>query len=158
MNINPARTVDAWLWNRGVHIPEARRVLRRLVLTAALSVPSGLAILPLWNGLFWFGVCTALGAWNFYGLTIFVRHAIFTGWSGSILFRLLLGANGRLLITGCFLYLALVWCAAPVTALAAGVTVPVVFIVIEGCARIFRQRTGEKAASGEFEQNSSCRR
>ncbi len=147
MNINPARAVDAWLWNKGLHIPEARTVLRRLVLTAGFAVPLGLAIWPLWNGLFWFGVCTALGAWNFYGLTIFVRHAISAGWSGSILFRLLLGANGRLLITGCFLYLALIWCAAPVAALAAGVTTPVVFIVIEGCARMFRRQADGPTAS-----------
>lgn len=138
MKINASHAVDTWLWKKGLRAVEARNVLRRLMLTAGIVVPAGLLLWPLWNGFFWFGICVALGAWNFYNLTIFVQHAILGGWSGSLLIRLLLGSNGRLLLTGFFVYVAASWCAAPLTALAAGVSMPVAFIFVEGLTRIFR--------------------
>lgn len=140
MKRSPSHAVDAWLWKKGLRVAEARNVLRRLVLAAGFAVPAGLLLWPLWNGFFWFGICVALGAWNFYNLTIFVQHAIREGWSGSLLTRLLLGSNGRLLLTGFFIYIAASQCAAPLTALAGGVSMPVALIFIEGLTRIFRSR------------------
>ena len=143
MRIRPAyaaHAVDAWLWKKGLVVPEARLVLRRLLLLAGTTLAAGLALWPLNSGLFWFGATVALCAWNFYGLTIFVQRAIPSGWSKALLFRMILGANGRLLFTGLFLYIVLVRFGAPLPAVLAGVTAPVAFVLLLGLTLGLRRK------------------
>ena len=90
-----------------------------LLAVGTLILGSCLYLFSAW--LFWFGVGQGIMALTFFSLTHFFMHTAFTAYSSAILFQVLIRWMGRLLLTVCLLYVALVVCAAPVTAILAGI-------------------------------------
>ena len=121
---DPFFLLQRWLWRRDVRDALVRTILVWQICIAVLTLVSGGATALFWSGghwLFWFGCGSAIAAWNFYALAKFVQNLIPGGWSVSILVRLLVNANIRLLLSGALIFGAFVWGGAPLSALLLGV-------------------------------------
>lgn len=129
---------DAFFWlnnllvRGGVTSPEIRVILCWQLIGSVICLVVGVFFWLATVWIFWFGAGLALGTWNFYGLSKFIIRMIPHGWSNKVLVGQLLRTNGRLLFTGVFLYVALVWCSAPAFALVAGLLVVMFPIVLIG--------------------------
>lgn len=108
------------------------RIFWRTVNTALLAVALGLASWP--DGLWfcWFGAFALFSAWNFLGIIRFVNRVIPGGWGRSTGLQAFFNAQLRLFLTAFFIYSAVVWWTAPVSALVSGLSVTLVWIVIIG--------------------------
>ena len=114
--------LDAWLWQRGLHAAPIRLILRIQASVAGLGLVIGITALPWTSWGIWFALSACLAAWIFYALSQSVQRIIQIGWSKDTFLRLWVRTMGRLLFVGVFLYLALVWFNAPVSALIAGLS------------------------------------
>ncbi len=113
-----------------------RMVLLLTLYSAFMAIASGLL---LWSfsakgvWLVWFGLAMLLSAWNFYGLARFVYRSVVSGWQAMMLVRLLFGTQLRLLLTGVFVYVAIVYFEAPLFALVCGLTILLIYATLCGC-------------------------
>lgn len=128
---SPWRRLDSILERRGFAAPIRRILLCSLMVGVLCSLGGAIG----WQqntALLWFGLAALLSSWNFWGLANFINKAISNGWSQNLRFRLFLGFQLRLFLTGIFVYIALVhWCA-PLYAVLAGLSISLVFVVIFG--------------------------
>ncbi len=95
-------------------------ILRNEILLSALALIGGLCLFLVNSWLFWFGVGSAVMAMTFFGLSRFFLRTNFGGFRSGLLVSVLVRWAGRLLLTVLLLYVALVLCAAPVSAILAG--------------------------------------
>jgi hypothetical protein len=117
---NLVHALDACLWRRGVQHPQIRLVVRNVIVAALAGLLAGAACFYWTPAVFWFGVGLALLAQVFWGLAHFFLRTNLLEYTTALLMVALLRATGRLLLTGVVLYVALVWCRAPVWALLGG--------------------------------------
>ena len=117
---NLVHALDAWLWRRGVQHPRIRFVVRNELLCAGAALLCGAAVWYVTPWPFWFAVGFALMAQVFWGLARFFLRTALLEYTTALLMMALLRATARLLVTGAVLYVALVWCRAPVLALLGG--------------------------------------
>ena len=120
MRFGPVYRLDKWLWQKGLGHPLIMPIVRNEILCSLACLILGLVLFLYTSWLFWFGVGFSLLALTFFGLaSFFLRHE-FGQYSTSLLMSVLFRWGGRLLLTVLLLYIALVLCAAPVTAVLAG--------------------------------------
>lgn len=114
--------IDAWLWRHGIQHDLIRFVvLAELLATAAAFIIGGaLWVVTPW--FFWFAVGTALMAQVFWGLARFFLRTDLSSYRTALLVVALSRWTARLLFTGIVIYVALVWCRAPASALLGGLT------------------------------------
>lgn len=117
---NLVHALDSWLWRRGIQHPRIRFVVRNELLCAGIALLCGGALWIVTPWLVWFAVGLALIAQVFWGLARFFLRTSLLEYSAALLMMALLRASARLLLTGAVLYVALVWCRAPVLALLGG--------------------------------------
>lgn len=115
--------LDAWLWRRGITHPVIRPVLRVQLLLVACALPLG-GLLYIFSPWFvWFGVGLSVMALIFWSWArFFLRGSIgpfSTAFLGAVLFRW----GGRMLVLAGALYVVLVICKAPPSALLSGLAV-----------------------------------
>lgn len=112
--------LDGFLWRRNISHPVIRTLLRNEILASGTCVLAGAACYAAFPWIFWFGMgllCKAWVSWSWAGF--FLRVNI--GEHGAVFFRAILWRfTGRLLFLAILLYLALAWCAAPASAILAG--------------------------------------
>ena len=116
----PAFLIDRWLWRKGLGHPQIMPILRNEMLLALVSLLAGLALFLVSSWLFWFGVGASVMAMTFYGLARFFLRTNVGGYETGLLISVLIRWAGRLLLTVILLYVALVLCAAPVSAILSG--------------------------------------
>lgn len=114
--------LDAWLWRRGLHHPLLRYLVRgQIVFTGLiLLVGASLSLWTLW--LLWFGVGAAVIAQVFWGLVRHMAHLRLESYHSGLLIGVLLRFGARLLMTAVLLYIVLIVCHAPATAIVYGMT------------------------------------
>ena len=127
----PWRRLDTALERRGFATP-IRRILLSSLMVGVLCTLGGLIGWQNNKALLWFGLFVLISTWNFWGLASFINKMISKGWSKNIQFRLFLGFQLRLFLTGIFVYIALVHWYAPLYAVLSGLSVSLVFVVIFG--------------------------
>ena len=127
----PLRRLDAALARRGFAEP-IRKILLCSLMVGALCALGGLLGWQRNMALWWFGLFALISTWNFWGLAKFVNKTISNGWNKNIQFRLFLGFQLRLFLTGIFVYIALVHWHASLYAVLGGLSVSLVFVVIFG--------------------------
>lgn len=114
--------LDAWLWRRGIDHPAVRVLLRNEILLTVLFLAGGGLFFAATPWFFWFGMGLGIMTWTFWGLArFFLRHGL-GDYSTAFLRLVLLRWLGRLLILGGLLYVALIVCKAPVSAIVGGLT------------------------------------
>lgn len=116
-----AHAVDAWLWRKGLGHPVIMPVIRNEFLLAAVLLPLGGAVFFLSTWPFWFAFGLAIMAVTVYSISSFFLKTPLDAYSKALLMSVLLRWVGRLLVISVLVYLALVECQAPPTALAGGV-------------------------------------
>lgn len=122
----PLQKLDDWLTPRGFsQFP--KKVLYRTTLTGLLSLMGSIAPWEHAVALRWFGVFALFSAWNFFTLTILTSSIILYGWIKGTGLRTFLWFQMRLFLTAVLVYAALVWWNVPVAALAAGLSVDLVW-------------------------------
>ena len=114
--------LDAILWRRGLWHPAIGPLLRNMVLLSLLCLAGGSALLPLTPWLFWFGVGMCLMALIFFGLARFFLRSGLGDYSTAFLRIVLLRWSSRLVILAGLLYVALIVCKAPPSAILGGFT------------------------------------
>lgn len=115
--------IETFLWRSGMHHPQVRMTLCALVCFAGMALVLGALLSPLTVWPLWFAVGVVIFANVFWGLARHLMRAVITAYSSGLLFSLLVRSGIRLLLTAGLLYVALIVCHAPVTALAGGVVV-----------------------------------
>lgn len=121
---NPIFFLQRWLWQRDVRDALVRNILVWQICITLVTLATGAIASLLGSGgiwVFWFGCGGAIAAWNFYALAKLVQNLTPKGWSVSILVRLLISFNIRLLLSGCLIFGAFVWGKAPLSALLLGI-------------------------------------
>lgn len=114
--------LDAWLWRRGIDHPAVRVLLRNEILLTVLFLAVGALFFAATPWFFWFGMGLGIMTWTFWGLArFFLRHGL-GDYSTAFLRLVLLRWLGRLLILGGLLYVVLIVCKAPVSAIVGGLT------------------------------------
>lgn len=109
---NPLFLLERWFWQRDVRDALIRAILSRQLCITLIALAAGAASAPFWSGglwLLWFGCGAAVSLWNFYALVKFVQNMVPRGWNVSVLVRLLVGANIRLILSAGILLAAFVW-------------------------------------------------
>ena len=127
---NLAHGLDKWLWLRGMVHPIVMPIVRNEILAAAAALSLGLIIYLYTAWLFWFGVGLAIMALTFFSLAHFFLTIPFGNYSQTLLFKVLFRWAGRLLVTVCLLFVALVLCAAPVSAILAGLVCATILALV----------------------------
>ncbi|MBQ7585660.1 MAG: hypothetical protein IJU40_05365 [Desulfovibrionaceae bacterium] len=119
-SLNPIKRLDKWLWQKGFGHPLVQPLVRNQILGAIflLGLGSLLYLYTVW--IFWLGVGATIMALTFFSLAHFFLHLDLDNYNKALLFSVLLRWAGRLLLTVCLLFVALVLCAAPVSAILAG--------------------------------------
>lgn len=112
--------LDRYLWQKGLGHPQIMPVLRNEILCALLFLLLGLLLFPYSTWLFWFGAGMAIMALTFYSLADFFLHTSMDTYSALLFFKVLIRWGARFLITICLLYVALIICAAQVSAILSG--------------------------------------
>ena len=115
-----ADRLDKWLWRRQLGHPVVMPVIRNELLCSGCLLALGLLLYLVTNWVFWFGAGFAIMALTLYSLARFFLRTELTAYSPALFMSVLFRWAGRLLLTVCLLYFALVVCAAPVTAVLAG--------------------------------------
>lgn len=116
-----AHAVDAWLWRKGLGHPVIMPIIRNELLLSCFLLVLGGAVFFLSSWPFWFAFGLAIMAVTVYSLSSFFLKAPLDAYSNALLMRVLLRWLGRLLTISVLVYLALIECQAPPTALAGGV-------------------------------------
>ena len=137
--------LDALLWQRGFHNPVVRLVMRNELLFSVSLLILGICLLPLTSWLLWFSAGALLIAWNFYGLARFIQGISLT-YSQSLLIRMLVRSNLRLVFSAVFLYGIFVWFEASVWAVVAGITGAVTLLAVTALVWITGQSNRQKEA------------
>ena len=75
----------------------------------------------------------------FYALAKLVQNLTPKGWSVSILVRLLISFNIRLLLSGCLIFGAFVWGKAPLSALLLGIASLLAIITVAGMKKALKK-------------------
>lgn len=112
--------IDKWLWRRKLGHPVVMPIVRNEILCACAALIAGLFVAPMTLWLFWFGFGISLLALTFFTLAHFFLHIRLDAYSSALFMRVLFRWCGRLFLTALLLYIALVLCAAPVSAVLAG--------------------------------------
>ena len=112
--------LDRWLWQKKLGHPLVMPIVRNEILCALAGLGLGLLLAPITLWLFWFGFGFAILALTFFTLAHFFLHIRLDAYSSALFMRVLFRWCGRLLVTALLLYIALVLCAAPVSAILAG--------------------------------------
>lgn len=114
--------LDAWLWRRGIGHPVIRPLVRNeMLLTGFFLLGGGLAF-TLTPWFFWFGVGLGIMTLTFWGLARFFLRAGLGEYSAAFLRVVLFHWGGRVLFLAALLYVALIVCKAPVSAILSGLT------------------------------------
>lgn len=118
------------------------RIFWRTVSTALLAMALGVVLAvgvaqtgagrPLGQWLCWFGTFALFSAWNFLGIIRFVNRVIPSGWGRGTGLKAFFNAQLRLFLTAFFIYSAVVWWTAPISAMVSGLSMTLVWIVIIG--------------------------
>ena len=116
-----SHAVDAWLWRQGLGHPVIMPIIRNEVLLSAMFLLLGIAVFFLSSWPFWFAFGLAIMTVTVYSLARFFLKAPLDAYSRILLMQVLLRWMGRLLVISVLVYLALIECQAPPTALAGGV-------------------------------------
>ena len=116
-----AHAVDAWLWRKGLGHPVIMPIIRNELLLSCFLLVLGGAVFFLSSWPFWFAFGLAIMAVTVYSLARFFLKAPLDAYSKALLMSVLVRWLGRLLVIGVLVYLALIECQAPPTALAGGV-------------------------------------
>ena len=122
----------AALARRGFAAP-VRTILFRMLLCGLLALVWSAFAAPFYAWWLWFGLSTLFSAWNFFGLAKFIQQKISVTSKKKWLSSLIWSFQLRLFLTGIFVYIALARCKAPVSALVAGLSSLLVFIVFSVC-------------------------
>ncbi|MBQ7456039.1 MAG: hypothetical protein IJS54_00295 [Desulfovibrio sp.] len=122
--------LDSWLWHRGMGHPLIMPIVRNEMLLAGAALVLGLLCMIATSFVFWFGVGSAIMAFTFFTLAHFFLHIRLGNYSSTLFFCVLIRWTLRLLGTAVLLYFALVVCAAPVSALLAGLVCSSVFALV----------------------------
>ena len=128
--LNFAHRLDRWLWLRGMAHPIVMPIVRNEILASALAVSLGLLGYLFTAWLFWFGIGLAIMAATFFSLAHFFLKIKFDVYNKTLLFKVLLRWVGRLLLTVSLLFVALVLCAAPVSAILAGLVCATILALV----------------------------
>ncbi len=123
---------DAALARRGFAAP-VRIILFRMLLCGLIAMLWSAISAPFSTWWLWFGLSTLFSAWNFFGLAKFIQQKISVSSKKKMLSSLIWSFQLRLFLTGIFVYIALTRCKAPVSALVAGLSSLLVFIVFSVC-------------------------
>ena len=118
--MNPAFLLDRWLWRRGMGHPVIMPVVRNEMLAAFAAVGAGAALYALTPWILWFGVGLSVMALTFFSLAQFFLRRELGAYSTALFLSVLARWGVRLLLIACVLYVALVVCGAPVSAILAG--------------------------------------
>lgn len=116
------RSLDAWLWRRGVGHPVIGPLVRNELLLTALFLLCGGIVFTATPWFFWFGVGLGIMALTFWSLARFFLRTGLGEYSTAFLRVVLLRWGGRLLLLAGLLYLALAVWQAPPTAILGGLT------------------------------------
>ena len=112
--------LEKWLWKKGISHPIMLPLVRNEILAALFCLVSGV-LLALYSGwLFWFGFGVSIMALTFYTLAHFFLRIRLDAYSSLLFMRVMIRWCGRLLLTALLLYIALGVCAAPPSAVLAG--------------------------------------
>ena len=133
--------LDTWLWEKGLGHPQIMPIIRNEILLAGFFLVFGLPLMLFSPWPFWFGVGNAIMALTFYSLANFFLHTSFGIYSSALLVSVLLRWAGRLLLVVCLLYVALVLCAAPVSAIIAGLVCASILALVTYALSSKRRRT-----------------
>ncbi|MDR2573146.1 MAG: hypothetical protein LBC94_02175 [Desulfovibrio sp.] len=114
--------LDARLWRRGLWHPAIGPLLRNMLLLSLVCLVAGGAFFVLTPWLLWFGVGMCLMTFIFFGLARFFLRSGLGDYSTAFLRVVLLRWGGRLFILAGLLYVALIVCKAPPSALLGGFT------------------------------------
>ena len=139
---NPVFLLERWFWQRNIREALVRTVLSWQICIIFLSLVTGGASIPFWDGgrwLLWFGCGGMISAWNFYALARFVQNMIPKGWSVSSLVLLLVNVNVRMILSGGILFAAFVWGNAPLSALFLGIATILVCITVVGLKKTLKK-------------------
>lgn len=121
MRINLVHALDSLLWRRGFHDERVRVIARAELLTALGLLLAGGSLYAWIRWPFWVGVGSALFAWTFCGMAHTILHMKLSAYSNTLLAFLLLRSGIRLLLFAGIVYLALIVCSAPASALIGGI-------------------------------------
>lgn len=112
--------LDGFLWRKDISHPLIRPLLRNEILASAACILTGAACYVIFPWLFWFGMGNLCMAWLFWSWARFFLRADIASWSATFLRAVLWQFLSRFVLTAVLLYVALAWCAAPASAILAG--------------------------------------
>ena len=139
---NPLFLLERWFWRRDVRDALIRAILSRQLCITLIALAAGAASAPFWSGglwLLWFGCGAAVSLWNFYALVKFVQNMVPRGWNVSVLVRLLVGANIRLILSAGILLAAFFWGKASLPALLLGLATILAGITVAGLKKALKK-------------------
>lgn len=114
--------LDAWLWRQGISHQVIRPLLRNVVLLSGFFLLGGALSWFLTDWFFWFGAGVGIMALTLWSLSRFFLRRGLGIYSSALLWVVLLRWLGRLIALSVILYVALVVCRAPVSAILGGLT------------------------------------
>lgn len=116
-------SLDAWLWRRGIDHPVIRPLVRNEMLLTGIFLLGGGVAFTLTPWFFWFGVGVGIMTLTFWSLARFFLRSDLGEYSVAFLRVVLFHWGGRLLFLAALLYVSLIVCMAPVSAILGGLTV-----------------------------------
>ena len=114
------RPLDGFLWHKDISHPIIRSALRNQILASGAFILGGAALYAAFPWLFWFGAGILCMTWIFWSWARFFIRFPIKEYNGAFLHAVLLRFGLRLVLLAFLLYLALAWCAAPASAILAG--------------------------------------
>lgn len=122
--------LDGFLWHKDISHPIIRPLLRNEILACGFCVLLGAAAYAIFPWLFWFGCGILCMTWIFWSWARFFLRINPADFSLNFTRAVIIKFGSRLVLLAILLYVALALCAAPASAILAGLTAGVALALI----------------------------